>query len=331
MNNEKIFCSIWNKNKNHSLLFISSNSGTGKTTHFKWQFLRRAVEHGEHFDIFFRWQDDLDSKFSSSAFLTPPPKASKRLLKLAQELEIKKENDAYFIVYKKDNRKIAQALAINTQSKTKSTENSILSCRALFDEVLADDNHYAPNECYKFARLIDTRARYRKYQVVCLYNNTTPFFPYKEYFENSGAKFIDFVAEKYGQEREIDGIQSILSKSNYSEVYLNNNFLYYKEFYKDVDTLGKDTLFYLNIEDKLFAVKDFEDFYILETKKKIKKNREVFAFNLANNDFLMATSSNGIVQVLQTMLNNRLLFANDKNNTIYIKELANCLNLCYTI
>lgn len=313
------------------MLFISSNSGTGKTIYFKWLCLRRAKEKGEHLDIFFRWDNDIDTKFSSGMFLTPPPNASKRLLKLANSLEIKKENDNWYIVVKDTQEKIAQAFAINIQSKYKSTENSILSCRALFDEVLADDGHYTSNECYKFSRLIDTRARYRQYQVICLYNNTTPFFLYKDYFANSGAKFIDFVADKYAQSKDFDGIQSVLKNSQYNEVYINNNYMFYKEFYKKIKLSGEPVLFYLQIQNKIFALRDFDDFYLLTTARKIKKNKDIFAFDLANNEFVVGTTANGIVQILQKIINNRLLFTNEKNTTIYIKELANNLNLCYTI
>lgn len=331
LDNEQIFTSIWNKNRNYPFIAISSNSGTGKTTKFKWQFLRDAKEKGIKLDVFFRWQDDLDTKFSSGAFLTPPQNASKRLLKLADSLEIKKENDAYFVVVKDTGEKIAQALAINTQSKLKSTENQIYSSRALFDEILADDGHYAPDECYKFSRLVDTRARQRQYQVVALYNNTTPFLPYRDYFEEGAIKYVNFTAKSYGENNTDSSIQAVLKKSQYNEVYKNNNYKYYREFYKDIDTSGAETLFYLRIEDRLFAVKDFDDYYMLVTKKKVKKNREVYSFNLANNDYILASSSNGVIQVLQTMLNNRLLFTNEKNNTIYLKELANNINICYTI
>lgn len=332
LDNEKIFTSIWNKNRNYPFLAISSNSGTGKTTRYKWQFLRDAKENGVKLDIIYRWQDDLESKFTSGAFLTPPANASKRLLKLANSLEILKDGSSYFVAVKDTKEKIAQAVAINTQSKLKSTENPLYTSRALFDEILADDGHYAPDECYKFCRLIDTKARQRKYQVVALYNNTTPFLPYRDYFEEGAIKYINFTAKSFADNKDdASSIQSCLKKSQYNEVYKNNNYKFYTEFYKEVDTTGADTLFYLRIEDRLFAVKDFDDYYMLVTKKKVKKNREVYSFNLANNDYILASSSNGVIQVLQTMLNNRLLFTNEKNNTIYLKELANNINICYTI
>ena len=329
LNNNKLFCKLWNKNKNNSLVFISSNSGTGKTTYFKWLFLRRALYKNEYVDFIYRWQDDLEKKFTSGAFLTPPPTASKRLLKLASKLDISVENETYFIIEKETKRKIAQGIAVNTQSKLKSTENELVTKWAMFDEILADDGRYAPNECYKFARLIDTRARYRQYKVFCLYNNVSPFFPYKEYFKNTSAKFIDFVTNKYNQKNNSETIQDILSKSKYGEIYNNNNYLQYEEFYKNVNTLNCQVIFYLKIFDTLFAVKDKEDFYIMTKVKKIKKNKEIFSINLAQNDYVLATTE--IMNLLKDLISNRLLFVNNKKYTIYIKELANELNLCYIL
>ena len=330
--NEKIFCSIWNKNKHFPFLLISSNSGTGKTTKFKWQFLRDAYKNKRYLDIIYRWDNDLDEKFTSGAFLTTPQNASKRLLKFASKLAIKKIDNIPYVIVKETGERIARGITINVQEKIKSTENPLYTSRGLFDEILSDGNRYVPDECFRFCRLSDTTMRQRHYQMVGLYNNSSPFFPYDDYFEKNAMKKVVFTAKSYDERPDdMTSFQSCLRRSKYNEVYKNNNYKFYTEFYKEVDTFGKETLFYLQIENKLFAVKDLEEFYILETKKKIKKNREVFALNLANNDFLMATSSNGIVQVLQTMLNNRLLFTNNKNNTIYIKELANNLNLCYTI
>lgn len=327
-NNKKKFDKLTKIADKNNLVFISSNSGTGKSTHFKWLDVRRAYNKGEKFDVFFRFENELDQKFNNESWLKPPLNASKRLLKLANKVEIIVEQDNYFLIRKDTKEKLAQALAVNIQKRYKSTENSIYTCKALYDEVMPDDNQYCSNETYKFSRLIDTRARNREYKVVCLYNNTRPFFPYKDYFKNTDAKFIDFVGVKYGQPT-LSGIQKILANSDYGEVYNNNNYQYFKEFYIDYDIRNKETLFYISIQDTTFAFKNCETHYILVPKKKIKKNRQVFSIAMENNDFLIANSN--LLDILKDALNNRLLFVNRKRNTIYLKELADYLNLSYNI
>ena len=327
-NNKKKFDKLTKIADKNNLVFISSNSGTGKSTHFKWLFVRRALNEGKKFDVFFRFENELDQKFNNESWLKPPLNASKRLLKLANKVEIICEQENYFLIRKDTKEKLAQSLAINIQKRYKSTENSIYTSGALYDEVMPDDNQYCSNETYKFSRLIDTRARNRDYNVVCLYNKTRPFFPYKDYFKNTDAKFIDFVGVKYGQPT-LSGIQKILATSDYGEVYNNNNYQYYKEFYLDYDIRNKETLFYISIQDTTFAFKNCETHYILVPKKKLKKNRQVFSIAMENNDFLIA--NNNLLDILKDALNNRLLFVNRKRNTIYLKELADYLNLSYNI
>ena len=98
INNEKKFCKInqiWNK---CHLLFVSSNSGTGKTTYFKWLLIRKALKGKSKFDVFFRFENEIELKFNNDAFLKPPLNASKRLLKIANKVEIICEKDNYFLV-----------------------------------------------------------------------------------------------------------------------------------------------------------------------------------------------------------------------------------------
>lgn len=314
----------------YDMIFCSSNSGTGKTTYFKWLLIRKAIKGILKLDIFFRFENEIEQKFNNESFLKPPQNASKRLLKLADKVSIIKDKENYFLIKKENGEKIGQALAVNIQKKYKSTENSIYSDFAIFDEVMPDDNQYCQNEVYKFSRLIDTRARNRQYKVLCLYNKTQPYFPYKESFEKAGAKFVDFVGVKFAQP-ENKGIQGILAKSDYGEVYNFNNYQYYKEFYKDYDCKCKETIFYLNIQNHLFHFKDCDEFYILKPAKKIKKNREVLSLCMQENDFPLINNANSIVKFLTLALNKRLIFANRKKHTIFVKELADFLNLSYNI
>lgn len=328
--NLKTFCKVNQKLKNNYLIFLSSNSGTGKSTYFKWLLIRKAIKGVIKFDVFFRFENEIDSKFNDGAWLKPPVNASKRLLKLAEKVKIICEQGQYFLINTKTQEKLAQALAINTQKKYKSTENAIYTNFAFFDEVMPDDNNYCPDECYKFSRLIDTRARYRDYHVLCLYNNTRPYFLYRDYFGDTDALFIDFVGEKFGQGSTPKGIQGILSKSNYGEVYNNNSYEYYREFYRNVDTRNCQAIVSLSIQGSLFVVKSVGEVFVLRKQRKKKKNLPCLALGLQANDFELADRSN-IFNFLTMIVAKRLIFCNHKKDTIFVKELADFCNIGYNI
>lgn len=326
-NNTRFFNKVWQKLRNTNLVFLSSNSGTGKSTFYKWLFIRNALKGKFTFDIYFRYENELEQKFNNDNWLTLPAEASKRKRKIFDKVEIIKEFDNYFLIEKETGRKIAQGLAVNIQRKYKSSENAIHSKYALFDEILADDNRYCPDELYKFCRLIDTRARANEYHVLGLYNKVSFYFPYRDYFKNSGALFIDYIGNKFGEIKRT-GIQAILSNTSYKEVYNNNKFLFYKEFFKGKKEKGT-TLFYLNIENTIFRVIDCNDYFLLERKRKSKKSAIMFSLSLANN--LSELVTNEALQFLQLALSKRLLFTNTLNDTIFIKTLADYCNLEYTI
>lgn len=335
INNDKKFCKLnQDFEKKYWWLNLSSNSGTGKTTYFKWNWLRKAVKGQFKFDVLFRFETEVDTKFNKSKWLKLPKYPSKRKQKLFEKLDFERvkgsEGDELYLIVKATGERIARALCVNTQSKIKSTESDIFTQRAFFDEIMPDDNRYCPDECYKLCRLIDTRARGFKYKVLGLYNNTMPYFPLKEYLKRTKAKFIDFVGEKYGFD-EFAGIQEILAESDYGEVYVNNSYKFYQEFYKDCNVKDCKTIFYLSILNRVFAVKEVEDYFVLVPKNKIKKNREIFALSMQSNDYLLIEQSSPTIQFLTRVLGARKLFVNRKKNTIYIKELADYLNLSYNI
>ena len=87
-NNHKKFQKINSLLKKYHLIFVSSNSGTGKTTYFKWLLIRKALKGVFKFDVFFRFENEIELKFNNESFLKPPINASKRLLKLASKVEI---------------------------------------------------------------------------------------------------------------------------------------------------------------------------------------------------------------------------------------------------
>lgn len=326
--NLKLFNKIFERLEKRHLVFLSSNSGTGKTTFYKWLFIRRAFKGKIKFDVYFRYENEIETKFNDSAWLKLPTNASKRKQKLSEKVTIISEDGNYFLINKETKEKLAQALALNTQKKYKSTENAIYSDYALFDEVMPDDNSYCPNEVYKFSRLIDTRARNRSYKVLCLYNNTRPFFPYKESFGKTKALFYDFIGEKFGQP-ENKGIQEILATSDYGEVYTNNSYQYYKEFFRDVDSRNCETIVSLCIQNHIFNVKSIEEYFILKKAKKVKKNIPILALNMEGNSFELVDTSSRIYKFLDLIIRKRLLFADKKKNTIFVKELADFFSIMY--
>lgn len=329
--NLKKFNKIWQKSKANHLIFLSSNSGTGKSTYFKWLLVRKALKGQLKFDVFFRFENELEQKFNDAMWLKPPLNASKRLLKIVDNVTIITEDGNYFLINKSTREKLAQALSINTQKKYKSTENPIYTNYALYDEVMPDDNVYCGNEPYKFCRLIDTRARNREYRVICLYNKTQPYFPYRQYFKGSKALFIDFIGHKWGCSTITKGIQGILNSSTYNAIYTNNEYATYEEFViTGYDFSGAPTLFYIKILDKIFALKDCGNLFFLKPATKIKKGRPFFSLVIedSKNACLLEQRAD-ILRLLRYLINNKLIYVNKNKYSIYVKELATTLNFCY--
>lgn len=320
---------IYQKTINTPLVFIASNSGTGKSTFFKWMLIRRALKGKGNIDFFFRYENEMESKFTNDAFLTPPSTASNRLKKLAERLTIKTINSEFYLIEKKTERPIGQALAINTQKKYKSTENALQTVVALFDECVPDDGGFCQNETYKFCRLIDTRARWRNYKVICLYNNISPLNPYRGYFkDNNNVKFIDFVGKKYNQKNlNKKTIQSVLAQSLYGAIYNKNEFEFFPEFYIEKKCEGKEVVFYVKIADKIFGVILEDGCLFFIEKKKIKKNRIAIALSL-NNSALQQCPEN-LSTIILNAFNRRVIFTNKTKNTFYLKILGDFVGICY--
>ena len=62
----------------------------------------------------------------------------------------------------------------------------------------------------------------------------------------------------------------------------------------------------------------------------MKKSKECISFSLEDNDYEVVDTG-AFLEALEVAFNKRLIFTNKKRYTIYLKQLADFLNLCYTI
>lgn len=333
VNNNKIFDRVWAKSVKYGLSFISSNGGTGKTTYFKFRLLRDAVERCIPFHIYVRFGNQME--IMANAFLDHKDSYSNRQHSLLDRCEVYKENDKFiYIVEKGTQRKLAQVINIFGQAYYKPFGNTIKARRALFDEVLAENGEYCPNEINKFNRLVFTMARADEYHVFCLYNNTSPNFDYFTYYggqsfnthvSRSGALFIYFTAAQFSYNDEIKdarSIQSIIQNTAYNDVYNNNSFVQYDAYFKPNDIRGSRVYFKLEIENRLFKVRECDGYIYLDDKNVYKKSRKpIYSVN--------DTSRTKIKQLpdaarysLSVFKDNARLKTTDINNTVFVKLLC---------
>lgn len=333
VDNNKIFNRVWNMSNKFGLSFISSNGGTGKTTYFKFRFLRDALEKNETFHIFCRYGNQME--ILANSFLLSKPSFSNRQNKLLDRCEVYKESDKFiFIVEKETKRKLAQIVNIFGQSYYKPFGNIIASKRAFFDEVLAENGEYCPDEINKFNRLVFTLARNDEYKVFCLYNNSSPNFEYFKYYKGinfnthiskSGALFLYFTARQFTSNdipKEKNSIQSIIQNTAYDDVYNHNQFIQFEVYYKDENLYGAQTLFKLEIENRLFKVRAKDGYLFLDEHKATKKNnKQIFSVNDPSRTEIKQLPD-GVRMLLATARENATLKTNDINNTVFVKILA---------
>lgn len=291
VNNNAIFERIWRRAAEYGLSFISSNGGTGKTVYFKFRLLRDAIERGIHFHVFCRFGNQRE--LTAQSFLDDKPTYSKRQRRLLARCEIEKDGDKF--VYITDTRtgvRIAQIVDIYGQSFYKSFGNLINAKRALFDEVLAENGEYCPDELNKFNRLVFTMARSNDYHVFCLYNNTSPNFPYFTYFGGknyashvgaSGALFIFFTSQAWSASdapKSKKSIQSIIQSTDYNSVYTQNSFARYPVFYSAADIRGATIVCKLEISTRIFRVRFRDGVVYLDSRRAWKKSKHaLFSIN----------------------------------------------------
>lgn len=284
--NEKIFARIWARVKNYGFSLVSSNGGTGKTVFFRMRLLRDAVERHIPFHIFARYKNEMEQ--AANAFLDVKPTYSRRQRKLIERCAVQKVDDHFiYIVDADDSDKIyAQVVNVHGQAFYKKYGNTIGARRAFFDEILAEDGRYCPNEVQKFARLVFTMARGDDYRVFALYNNTSPNFDYFTFFggktfnthiSDSGALFVFFTAPQYSKRDDMDdakSIQSIIKHTAYSDVYCNNTFAEFPNFCRPVDLYGAPVVCVLEIENQRFKVRKKDNYIYLDSCHAFKKTRK---------------------------------------------------------
>ena len=271
----------------------------------------------------------------ANSFLMSKPSFSKRQNKLLEQCEVYKENDKFiFIVEKKTKQKLAQVVNIFGQAYYKPFGNVINAKRALFDEVLAENGEYCPDEMNKFNRLCFTLARNDEYKVFCLYNNSSPNFDYFKYYggqnfnthiSSSGALFLYFTAKQFTQnsnDLEKNSLQSIIQNTAYNDVYNNNQFVQYEAYYKDIDLKGSLILFKIEIENRLFKVRTKNGYiYIDDTNANKKSNKNIFSVNDTSRTKIKQLTENGNI-LLSVARDNARLKTNNINNTVFVKILA---------
>lgn len=331
--NNHIFQNVWNTANKYGLSFISSNGGTGKTTYFKFRLLHDAFEKNIPFHIFVRFSNQME--IMAHSFIDAKSTYSRRQLDLLHELDVYKENDKFiYIISKSDGRKIAQILNINGQSYYKPFGNTIHARRALFDEVLAENGDYCPDEINKFNRLVFTMARADDYKVFCLYNNSNPSFDYFTFYggknyhthvARSGALFLYFTAKQYSASDSIadeKSIQSIIQNTAYNDVYNNNSFIQYPTFFLPMDLRGASTLFKIEIENRIFKIRERDGYIFLDDKFALKRNHK--PIYSANDPIRTKIKQipNKIKYALSVVKDKARLKTTDINNTIFCKILS---------
>lgn len=335
-NNQSIFNRVQTKTSRYGLVFISSNGGTGKTTYFKFLLLRDALVRNKPFHIYTRFQTDIEKVANS--WTQSKPSYSKRKNKLLSRVELLRDGDDYFIIEKENKRKIAQFYSVHNQAKYKPIGNILNAETAIFDEVLAEDGAYCPNELNKFNRLVFTMARSNPYKVICLYNNTSPNFAYFSYYggksynthiSKSGALFYYFTAKQYSNNDNIykpEAIQSIIQNTAYNEVYNNNAFTQYGVFFKPAELRDTEVLMKIEIQSKIFKIRVKDGYLFLDKTKagKPKPSKTLASINKPEETKLKQLSTQRFCS-LRVYAEQSLIKTNDINDTIFCKILIDYL------
>lgn len=333
VNNNKIFERVFTRCMQYGLSFVSSNGGTGKTVYFNFRFLRDAVEHNIPFHIYVRYGNEMEQM--AHRFLQSKESYSKRQNALLARCKVLKETDKFvFIVDKITGRKVAQVVNVFGQAYYKKFGNTIGAKRALFDEILAENGEYCPDELNKFNRLVFTMARGDEYHVIGLYNNSSPNFDYFKYYggqsynthvAKSGALFVYFTARQFSHSDTIHNpksIQSIIQKTAYNDVYNNNTFIQFPVYYKPVDLFGSNIYFKLEIENRIFKVRECDGCIFLDDTKAVKHSRKpVYTINDSSRSRLKQLPDAARYSLGLFKQNARIKAANI-NNTVFIKILC---------
>lgn len=332
MNNNEIFRRAWERCKKNGFTFISSNGGTGKTTYFFFRLLRLALEKNEAFHVFVRFGNQRD--IMAERLIQPQPTYSKRMLALLDRVEVRHEGEKFvYIAEKTSGRHIAQIVDIFGQAFYKPFGNTIHARYALFDEILAETGEYVPDEITRFMRLVLTMARSNEYHVIGLFNNTSPNFPYFDYFggknytthrTKSGAEFVFFAAEQYRpRTAHLDppnSVQSVMRSTLYASVYMQNSFTTFPALYSDIDVRGAPKLFKVQVESRVFFVRALDDMLILSRCAGKPDGKPVYTVNLFEQSTLPHLPQ-PYADLLNLYARLGALKTNNINDTIFVRLL----------
>lgn len=330
-NNNEIMRRIWVLAKQYGLSLISSNGGTGKTTYFLFRCLREALYNQNHLHIYVRYANQMETM--AERVLKVQPTYSKRQRKLLDKLEIVKDGDKFiYLAEKRTGRKIAQILNVFGQAFYKPYGNMIGAKYAIFDEILAENGEYCPDELNKFNRLVFTMARSNEYHVIGLYNNTSPNFDYFRYYggktynthvAESGALFVYFHAAQYAADaRNSDpkSIQAIIQRTEYNAVYNNNQFTQYPALCRPAELRGASKFFRLLIESRLFWIREHDGYLYLDRAKDKPTNKRTYTINSTDRSTLPQLPNTFRQAIVMYSQESRLKTTNI-NDTIFVKIL----------
>lgn len=328
-NNDDIFNRIYQKTQNYGLSFISSNGGTGKTTFFMFKFLRDALKKNITFHVFCRYANQMEKV--AERWITSLDHYSARKKRLLYRLDIKKEDDKFIFIIEKDSgRKLAQILNVNGQAFYKQFGNLIGARRALFDEILAENGDYCPDEINKFNRLIFSMARSNPYQVIGLYNNTSPNFDYFKYYGGqsfsthaapSGALFVFFTANQYQTQSANalnSSVQNVIKNTEYNSVYNLNTFTHYPVFYKKANLKNTPVHFVLEIQNKLFKVRTCHGFIFFDSHNAHKSKKPRVSSNIFSRTEYPQIPA-GVYSMLQEAKELAKIKTTEINDTVFVK------------
>lgn len=335
-NNNDIFNRIWNDATKYGIAFISSNGGTGKTTYFKFRLLANALRHDIPFFVYVRYKNQMENMAQS--FLDIKDSYSNRQKSKINRCKILKENENFiYIVEAETGRKLIQFVNINNQAYYKQFGNVIHAKFALFDEILAENGDYCPDEINKFNRLNLTMARSNDFFVIGLYNNTKPYFDYFKYYKainytthtsKSGARFIYFIANQWqlgNKQFSPHSIQQIMKNTDYANVYNNNEFTQYPLFYKNENLKDTRILFKIEIEGQLFKLREKNNIFYLDNTKALKQsNHLIFSVDNPNKTTYNQLPAEMGQQIRELIDTNRLK-TNNINDTIFCEILNQIL------
>ncbi len=223
-------------------IYIStSNRSAGKTTYFSRLFVKRFLNHGEKFALFYRYNYEI-SDVADKFF-----KELKTLFFPNYEMKSKsRAKGIYHELYLNDSL-CGYAMAINSAEQLKKYSHLFADVqRILYDEFQSENNKYCPNEVTKFLSLLVSISRgggqqVRRVPVYMLGNLVTVLNPYyialdvSDKLDNK-TKFLKgdgFVIEQgflseVAQQQKQTGILRAFKNENYTRyateaIYLNDN------------------------------------------------------------------------------------------------------------